>query len=60
MDKVTKLRRRVDFARICIKTDVLPDTIEVDIEDIGIFEVIVEYLWKPFECSQCNKFGYNN
>lgn len=33
----------------------LPNTIEVDIEDMGMIEVLVEYPWTPIACSKCKK-----
>lgn len=46
MDKATKERRRISYARVSIKicpNDELPKTIDVDIDRIGLLEVHVEY-----------------
>lgn len=50
MDKATKMRNRLSFARICVEVDreaSLPSSIHVDIEDFGSIEVSVIYPWRP-------------
>lgn len=59
MDMAIEQCHRIDFARVCVEVareDGLPTTIEVDTEEAGKVEVIVEYPWKPEMCSICKVF----
>lgn len=50
MDKATKLRRRLSFARVRVVVDLdasLPSSVQMDIEDFGCIEVLMEYPWRP-------------
>lgn len=61
LDKATEERRRIDYARVCVKvlgSDDLPETVEVDVEGGGQFTVTVEYPWKPQRCSACKTLGH--
>lgn len=59
MDKATETRRRVQFAKACVEIgleDEFPESIILDIEDIGQTTVYIEYPWRPVVCSICGKF----
>lgn len=61
MDKATKLRKRLPFARVCVEivpNASLPSTIQVNNEDFGSIEVQVEYPWRPKICRLCNQSGH--
>lgn len=63
LDKATEQRRRVHFARVCAEVacgDDLPDTIMVDIEEVGQVEVSVEYAWKPIMYTLCKSLGHSD
>lgn len=60
LDNATENRRRIQFAMICVEVgqgEDIPDSIVVDIEEVGEITVYVEYLYKPKVCSLCGKFG---
>lgn len=61
MDKKTKQRCRVHFARVCEEVnygDALPDQIAVEVESLGPMMISVEYAWKPVMCSHCKGFDH--
>lgn len=63
MDKVTELRHKVRFARVCIKVNCinsLPDSIVVNTEGVGNFDLLVEYAWRPKICTFCKNFGHQD
>lgn len=63
MDKATKSRRRVHYARVCVKAGIEDDRSEfipVDIGSVGQIMVHVEYPWRPFVCSICHQIGHKD
>lgn len=63
LDKSTELCRYVDIAKVCIEVkreNPLPSSIDVNVEGVGLLEIMVEYAWKPVVCSFCSGFGHSD
>lgn len=61
VNKATKLRKHLSFARVCIEVEQdapLSPIIQVDIEDFGTIQIRVDYPCKPKHCSFCKKSGH--
>ncbi|KAF9607568.1 hypothetical protein IFM89_036930 [Coptis chinensis] len=60
MDGATSMKRRLDFAKVCVTIPLdfeFPSSIKLKIRGKHIF-VDVEYPWKPPSCSRCCRFGH--
>ncbi|KAF9603377.1 hypothetical protein IFM89_035622 [Coptis chinensis] len=60
MDGATSMKRRLDFAKVCVTIPLdfdFPSTIKLKIRGKHVF-VDVEYPWKPPSCSRCSRFGH--
>lgn len=63
MNKATELKNRLSFARFSIEVDLiatLPSSINVEIEDFGGLEVVVDYPLKPKFCTICREIGHGD
>ncbi|KAF9598754.1 hypothetical protein IFM89_031422 [Coptis chinensis] len=60
-DEATKLKKRIDYARVCVEVDVsakLPDSFPIELA-LGDERLIsFEYPWIPARCESCQKFGH--
>ncbi|KAF9609634.1 hypothetical protein IFM89_017773 [Coptis chinensis] len=60
-DEATKLKKRIDYARVCVEVDVsakLPDSFPIELA-LGDKRLIsFEYPWIPARCESCKKFGH--
>ncbi|KAF9596742.1 hypothetical protein IFM89_012941 [Coptis chinensis] len=60
MDGATSMKRRVDFAKVCVIIPLdfdFPSSMKLKIHGKHVF-VDVEYPWKPPTCSRCCRFGH--
>ncbi|KAF9624880.1 hypothetical protein IFM89_015434 [Coptis chinensis] len=60
MDGATSMKRRLDFAKVCVTIPLdfdFPSSIKLKIHGKHVF-VDVEYPWKPLSCSKCCRFGH--
>ncbi|KAF9624274.1 hypothetical protein IFM89_009182 [Coptis chinensis] len=60
MDGATSMKRRLDFAKVCVTIPLdfeFPSSIKLKIRGKVVF-VDVEYPWKPPSCSRCSRFGH--
>lgn len=61
MDRYTKSRERLSYARLCIQVNAsepLQNTITIEKEDGGEFTQKVLFDWKPLRCNFCSCFGH--
>ncbi|GAB2232794.1 hypothetical protein Droror1_Dr00011852 [Drosera rotundifolia] len=52
----TENRTRLDFARVCVEVEPLPDKVFIKFGEEQI-ELRVEYQWKPQVCTECGING---
>lgn len=63
MDRATKKFSRVNFVKVCVEvevTDVIPEFVEVEVENDSSFNVDVLCHWKPITYQVCGPFGHND
>ncbi|KAF9611983.1 hypothetical protein IFM89_037266 [Coptis chinensis] len=61
MDEATASKRRISFARVCIKVEIsseLPLSFEIEMGKGDNRTVRVEYSWVPKKCDNCKAFGH--
>lgn len=60
-DKLTKERKRTNYARICVETGTkckYPNTVTVVVDNRKAYSLPIEYNWRPQKCDVCNTFGH--
>ncbi|KAF9613405.1 hypothetical protein IFM89_008235 [Coptis chinensis] len=60
MDGATSMKKRLDFAKVCVTIPLnfdFPTSIKLKIRGKHVF-FDVEYPWKPPSCSRCCRFGH--
>ncbi|XP_056161606.1 uncharacterized protein LOC130135833 [Syzygium oleosum] len=63
MDSATEQKRRLSYAKVCIRMNVdssFPRKFDIDMGKGGFFEATVHYSWLPVKCKTCNIFGHKD
>ncbi|KAF9588510.1 hypothetical protein IFM89_013004 [Coptis chinensis] len=60
-DRLTKERRGLDYARVCVEykvNETLPDSFDIRLSPNNVRKISYEYLWIPKRCDYCHIFGH--
>ncbi|XP_060216347.1 uncharacterized protein LOC132643842 [Lycium barbarum] len=60
-DKLTAQYEKISHARVLIEMDItqtLPDVVNIETPEEGIWEQEIDYDWKPRFCKNCNHFSH--
>lgn len=60
-DVLTAKGKRISYARVLIEmeiTQILPESVNVEVPDGGIWSQKIEYEWKPTLCQECMQVGH--
>ncbi|KAE8732369.1 Cysteine desulfurase 1 [Hibiscus syriacus] len=61
IDTVTASRERLEYAKVCVEVEaraVIPNVVNVVLQDDSLVKVRVHAPWMPKFCSQCKIFGH--
>lgn len=63
MDMLTEEKKRTTYAKICVEIDMqckYPNAETVVVDNKRVYNMTIEYNWRPQRCSECESFGDMN